>query len=268
MRIVGAQVTLDPVLEAEIDRQPYPFLFVTISGAHLYGFPSTDSDYDLRGVHILPASEVVGLRLGKDTIQVSGFRGDLEIDLVTDDVRKFFELLLKKNGSVLEQLYSPLVVRTSPAHEELKAIAQQCITRHHSYHYLGFGRTKWQEFVKEEPHHVKPLLYVYRVHLTGLHLMQTGRVEANLRHLNEVYRLPYLDDLIAHKAAEGEHAVLPEINLAFHQQEYERLHAELDEAANSSTLPEYPVGQQGLHDLLVRLRLATVRESPSSSIDI
>jgi uncharacterized protein len=33
------------------DGQPYPLLFVTISGVHLYGFPSPDSDYDLRGVH-------------------------------------------------------------------------------------------------------------------------------------------------------------------------------------------------------------------------
>ncbi|MDJ0688801.1 MAG: nucleotidyltransferase domain-containing protein [Xenococcaceae cyanobacterium MO_188.B32] len=32
-----------------INSQPYPLLFATISGAHLYGFPSPDSDYDLRG---------------------------------------------------------------------------------------------------------------------------------------------------------------------------------------------------------------------------
>jgi hypothetical protein len=44
--------------------QPYPLLFATVSGAHLYGFPSRDSDVDLRGVHVLPAAEVVGLRPG------------------------------------------------------------------------------------------------------------------------------------------------------------------------------------------------------------
>ena len=36
-------------LRAVIAEQPYPLLFVTISGAHLYGFSSADSDYDLRG---------------------------------------------------------------------------------------------------------------------------------------------------------------------------------------------------------------------------
>nr|MDQ6926913.1 nucleotidyltransferase domain-containing protein [Candidatus Eremiobacteraeota bacterium] len=38
-----------------LDRQPYPLSFVTVSGAHLYGFPSEDSDFDLRGVHVTPA---------------------------------------------------------------------------------------------------------------------------------------------------------------------------------------------------------------------
>ncbi len=37
-----------------VKSHPYPLVFATISGAHLYGFPSPDSDFDLRGVHLLP----------------------------------------------------------------------------------------------------------------------------------------------------------------------------------------------------------------------
>ena len=48
-------------LMKHIEQHPYPLLFATISGAHLYGFPSPDSDYDLRGVHLLPLKQVVGL---------------------------------------------------------------------------------------------------------------------------------------------------------------------------------------------------------------
>ena len=44
----------------------------------------------------------------------------LEVDLVTHDARKFFTLLLRKNGYVLEQLLSPLIVHSTPEHEELK----------------------------------------------------------------------------------------------------------------------------------------------------
>src|SRR5437870_8408152 len=107
---------LDARLHAEIARQRYPLLFVTISGAHLYGFPSPDSDYDLRGVHILPVREVIGLNPGIETIEFSGWREGREMDLVTHDVKKFFALLLKKNGYVLEQLYSPLVLHTTLEH--------------------------------------------------------------------------------------------------------------------------------------------------------
>lgn len=34
-------------------------LFATVSGAHLYGFPSPDSDVDLRGAFVLPVRDVV-----------------------------------------------------------------------------------------------------------------------------------------------------------------------------------------------------------------
>ena len=105
-------------LQDEVERRPYPLVFATISGAHLYGFPSPDSDFDLRGCHLLPVREVVGLDLGRETVETSAKDDSFELDLVTHDARKFFGLLLRKNGYVLEQLYSPLVVHTTPEHEE------------------------------------------------------------------------------------------------------------------------------------------------------
>src|ERR1044072_8716181 len=117
---------LDSLLHRIVAAQPHRLLFATISGAHLYGFPSPDSDYDLRGAHILPAREAVGLLPKKETIEFAGLRAGVE--LVTHDVLKFFAMLLKRNGYVLEQLYSPLIVRTTPEHEELKEIARGCIT--------------------------------------------------------------------------------------------------------------------------------------------
>jgi predicted nucleotidyltransferase len=235
--------------------QPYPLLFATISGAHLYGFPSPDSDYDLRGVHILPVREVIGLDPGRETLEVSEVRSGLELDLVTHDVKKFFLLLLKKNGYVLEQLYSPLVVHTTPEHEELKAIASGCITRHHSHHYLGFAKTQWELYEKERPRRVKPLLYTFRVLLTGIHLMRTGQVEANLVRLNDMYKLPYIPDLIRRKLAGAEQASLEETNMAFYRGEYERLRQAPEDAHETSQLPETPSSRAALDDLLVRVRV-------------
>src|ERR1700687_396745 len=203
------------LLKKQVEQHPYPLVFATISGAHLYGFPSPDSDFDLRGVHLLPLKEVVGLKIGHETIEKAGIHDGIEIDLVTHDAKKFFSLLLKKNGYVLEQVLSPLVVHTTPEHAELKEIAAQCVTRHHAHHYLGFAETQWKLFEKENPPRVKPLLYMYRVLLTGIHLMQTGVVEANLVRLNETARLPYLDELIRRKVAGAERARLRGGGLGF-----------------------------------------------------
>ena len=248
-------MTWDPRLMNAIGAHPYPLMFVTVSGAHLYGFPSRDSDYDLRGVHVLPADEVVGLRTGRETIEDSRDDRGLELDLVTHDAAKFFRLLLKRNGYVLEQLLSPLVLRTTPEHAELVALSPGCVTRHHRHHYAGFAHTQWGLLEKENPPRVKPLLYVYRVLLTGIHLMRTGRVEANLLTLNDEYRLPWIPDLVARKAEGGEQGTLSGEDLAFHRAEFERLLARLDAEHERSTLPEAPISGDALHDLLVRVRL-------------
>jgi len=242
------------LLRAEIVRHPYPLLFATVSGAHLYGFPSPDSDYDLRGAHVLPVDESIGLLPRQDTVQVEGMRGSIELDIVTHDILKFFVMLLKRNGYVLEQLYSPLIVQTNPWHDELKHIARGCITRNHSYHYLGFAQTQLTLFSKEDSPRIKPLLYVYRVLLTGIHLMRTGLVEANLVTLNDEYRLPYVAELVQQKVTGAEKSTLQMPEVDFHHGEYQRLAAELSTAASESSLPEAPNCQEMLNDLLVRVR--------------
>lgn len=239
-----------------VNNHPFPLLFATISGAHLYGFPSPDSDVDLRGVHLLPLEQVIGLKTGSETIEQSGIHEGLEIDLVTHDAKKFFELMLKKNGYVMEQVLSPLVIHTTPEHDELKAIASHCLTKHHSHHYFGFASTQWKLFKKENPSRIKPLLYIYRILLTGIHLMRTGEIEANLVRLNETFKLPYLPELIEQKVTGAEKGTLCNKDLSFHEQEYHRLRAELEKAYANSHLPDRPSGTTALHDLLCRLRLS------------
>ena len=248
-------MTNDPRLLRQVAEHPYPLLFATISGAHLYGFPSPDSDFDLRGVHLLPLKELLGLTVQHETVEKSGVRDGMEMDLVTHDAHKFFSMMLKKNGYVLEQLLSPLIVHTTPEHEELKSLAPGCITKHHAHHYLGFAESQWKLFHKADPPRVKPLLYVYRVLLTGIHLMKTGEVEANLVNLNQTAKLKFLPELIARKLEGPEKVTLNAADMEFHRTEYEWLHEELEESYRSSSLPEVPSNEKALNDLLVRIRL-------------
>ncbi|MFC9690796.1 DNA polymerase beta superfamily protein [Kribbella sp. NPDC056951] len=245
--------TLDYAELREImGEQPYPLLFATVSGAHLYGFPSRDSDVDLRGVHVLPAAEVVGLRTGPETLDRTWFENGAEVDLVTHDLAKFARLMLRRNGYVLEQVLSPLVVLSTPEHEELVALAAGCITKWHAHHYRGFAKTQWEFFGRTGE--LKPLLYTFRVLLTGIHLMRTGVVQADLRELLDGAPA-YLPDLMAAKA-EAEHGVLVGPSVERLTADVDALQAGLDEAEAASRLPESAAAEAGLHELLVRARLS------------
>ncbi len=248
--------TSDPRLQSVVAAHPYSLLFATISGAHLYGFPSTDSDFDLRGVHLLPSDKLLGLEVTDETLTHEQIIGGLEVDLVTHDARKFFRLMLKKNGYVLEQIFSPLVVHAmQPQFETLRDIARRCITRHHVHHYQGFAQNQWKLFEKDHPRRVKPLLYVYRVLLTGIHLMHVGEVEANLVTLNEgEFHLRHVEELVARKRAGAEQGILADDDIAFHEGEFHRLMGELEAAAERSQLPELPAGYADLNALLLSLR--------------
>ncbi|MGZ0148094.1 DNA polymerase beta superfamily protein [Kribbella sp. WER1] len=58
--------------------------------------------------------------------------------MVTHDLAKFARLMRRRNGYVIEQVLSPLVVRSTREHEQLVALADGCITKWHAHHYRGF----------------------------------------------------------------------------------------------------------------------------------
>ncbi|CAL9377770.1 nucleotidyltransferase domain-containing protein [Streptomyces sp. enrichment culture] len=242
-------------LSSVVAEQPDPLLFATVSGAHLYGFPSRDSDVDLRGVHLLPVDALIGLREAEETRSRMWVRDGVEMDLVTHDLRKFVRLMLRRNGYVLEQLLSPLVVHTSGLHAELAALAPDVVTVHHAHHYRGFACTQWRLFEKNDE--LKALLYTFRALLTGIHLMRSGEVVAHLPTLcGTVGEAPaYLGELVAAKA-EAEHAPAAGTDPERLRADVEALHRTLDEARAASPLPDAVTGAyDALHDLVVRARL-------------
>jgi uncharacterized protein len=247
------QLKEEQVLHTVVQRQPFPLLFASLMGSHLYGLPSFDSDLDLRGAHVLPLDRVVGLFVEQETIEGHSQLAGVDVDLVTHDIKKYFQLLLKQNPDVLEEIYSPLVHHQASYFEELREIAALCVTRQFGTSYRAYGQKLWNSF--ERQRQLKPLLYVFRVILTGIHLMESGEVEANLMRLNHRFRLPYLGDLIALKLQGSEETLLEDVDIEFYGREFRRLMRELTDARLGSDLPEEPRGKPQLHDLLIRLRL-------------
>ena len=257
-----ASALIDPTARSYslLNRSPYRLAFVTISGAHLYGFPSEDSDFDLRGMHVTPLARVLSLFPYRETWEDESEEDGFEDEIVTHDVRKYFKLLLNNNGYVLEQIFSPHVV-VEGVLPELRNIASRCITRVHYRHYLGFSDGEWKKFSLRPDKTVKRLLYAFRVLLTGIHLMRTGEVEANVERLNEMFAIPFLEELVATKRAGGEFGEIPSNHgFEFYQREFEKLARTLDDAGRRSHLRTEPEesAKGELEDLLLRLRMQSI----------
>jgi uncharacterized protein len=239
---------------AELARPHLPgALFVTVSGAHLYGFPSEDSDVDLRGSYRLPLEELVGLRKPQETCDRKLDLEGREVELVCHEIGKYLRLLARHNGYILEQIFSPLVVLGQDFLDRLRPLAQKCVTRGCHYHYRGFLHQQLKLLEKEEIKKAKTLLYAYRVVLSGVHLLQTGAVQANLPELKRHFGLPFIDELIQRKQAK-EKGGLSDLDYGWHRAELARWEQRLDEAHADSTLPEEPPREE-LHRFLLELRL-------------
>ncbi len=165
------------------------YCFVTISGAHAYGFPSQDSDLDLRGSHFPSLPEALRYSRLSDTFEESLATSAYypnEMDLVSHSLLKYIHLMIRQpNGYILEQLYSPLVVATSPMHEELKQLALLTVSKEMKYHYGCFYRNQQSLMQKKTNKEIKLVLYQLRILASASFLAKTGRVEVNLPVLNE-----------------------------------------------------------------------------------
>jgi predicted nucleotidyltransferase len=233
-------------------------VFITISGAHLYGFPSPDSDFDLRGAHLADIEKVLSLFPPRATLEPKLWVNGLEVEIVSHEIEKYLRLLMKPNGYVLEQIYSPLVVLSTLAHEELKELARGTVCSGLYQHYRGFLFSLQKLIAKEETKKVKRILYLYRVLMTGIHVLETGVLEANILKLNEHFDFENIPELIALKQLEW--SELPEEKLRACWSEIESLEAHLTRAYEASTLPENPSGLEELSAWLVRLRKKQMSE--------
>ena len=228
-------------------------LFWTVSGSHLYGFSSVDSDIDLRGAFAAPLARLVGIRPVTDTRESKDVLAGREVESVAHEAGKYLRLLAKHNGYVLEQVFSPLVAHGDDFLERLRPIAKRCVTTGCHRHYRGFLQTQRGMFEKEAVKKAKTLLYAYRVVLTGIHMLETGEVEPHLPTLNERFRLSFIPELIQRKAS-AETGVLTDLDVAFHRDELTKWEQKLDAAHAASKLSAEPPWDE-LDRFLIELRL-------------
>lgn len=210
-------------------RGPEP-LFACLGGDHLYGFAAPHSAVELRGVFVGHD--------GQDANTTWTLRDSSRMKLtwVAHGLRKFQNLLLHHDSAALEQLFSPLVALSTPAHAELRELAQACIARATVRHYQGTARSRRKRLA--QPNATLPhLLHAYRALFTGIHLMRSGRVESHIETLNDIFGLQPVRALVAQERASQCTLYLDSATLAAHERALDGLEQTLHEVPHHSPLP-------------------------------
>lgn len=150
-------------------------LLLTVeSGSRAWGFPSPDSDYDVRFIYVRPRDWYLSLTPGCDVIEAPIVD---DIDLSGWDIRKALGLLLKSNAVVSEWIESPIRYRADDKIvSDLATLADSVIdARSMAYHYASLGRNaadRWLDGDGAVP--VKTYFYALRPALAIRWLRREG----------------------------------------------------------------------------------------------
>ena len=224
---------------------------VYLSGAHAYGFPSPDSDLDLKAIHIAPTRALLGFEPPVLTFDRAEIIEEVEIDYTSNELASVLAGILQGNGNFLERVLGRSTFTTSPLLEALRPLAQESLSRRVHRHYRGFASNQLR-LLERDPT-VKKVLYVLRTALTGTHLLLTAEVEADLTRLLDRYGLVEAHDLVIAKRAGERTAADPALLDVWRPRLVAALKT-LDEALAATVLPEEPPNAEALEAWLVEAR--------------
>lgn len=172
-------------------------LVIYLSGAHAYGFPSPDSDLDLKCVHIAPTADIVGLAPVADPPDRIDIVDGVELDYGSNELSPVLRGILKGNGNYLERLLGDLVLGgDATLLAEARAVVRPVLCRRVGRHYTGFANSQLEAFDASPT--AKRALYVLRTTATGRHLLAHGEVITDVARLR-AFIPPEIDELLAIK---------------------------------------------------------------------
>ncbi|MEQ8823046.1 MAG: nucleotidyltransferase domain-containing protein [Filomicrobium sp.] len=138
-------------------------LFAVESGSRAWGFPSPDSDYDVRFVYAHPLEWYLQIDEGRDVIE----RGIDEhlVDLAGWDIRKALRLLRKSNAALYEWTRSPIIYRDEgTARSMIQSLFEASANRKSlCHHYSHTADGQWRRAIAgREQVKLKKYFYVVR----------------------------------------------------------------------------------------------------------
>jgi len=201
LRMTGDETEMFPSIEeririiAKVKRklnveQNGKLIYLTVSGSHLYGFPSKDSDVDYRGAFLTGTENLLGLlRKPEETVRIKP-------DIVLNELRKELQLALASNCNVIERINAKPIYRV-PEFTEMRRLVNNALSKDGLYRsYRGMASFNYKKFILGGRATYKKYLYVFRGLMAGIYALETGKIQPNLVELNKRFRIKPVDQLI------------------------------------------------------------------------
>lgn len=150
-------------------------LFACESGSRGWGFPSPDSDYDVRFIYVRSQKYYLSVAERKHDIH---FPITDELDVYGWDIRKVLQLVRKSNTTPFEWLQSPVVYKEQEGFKD--ALFNLCrhyfSRRSNIHHYLGIAKGSMESMAADGEIRIKKLFYVLRPLLAAKWCMEKNSI--------------------------------------------------------------------------------------------
>lgn len=190
-------------------------IYACESGSRAWGFPSKDSDYDVRFVYVRPIDWYLSIFDKRDVIERP--ISDL-LDINGWDISKALQLLRKSNPPLYEWIQSPIVYNEDPVIiEQVRNLAKNSFNpKSCLHHYLHMAKGNFSEYLQGDYVRAKKYFYVLRPILAGRwieanHTMPPTEFEKLLNLIHDEQLLSVITDLLNRKKAGDELDSAPKI---------------------------------------------------------
>jgi len=151
---------IDQILRAIAQKKKIKILYACETGSRAWGFPSPNSDYDIRFIYMHERDWYLSLSQRKDTIEVM----DGELDITGWDLRKSLTLLKKSNAALIERFQSPIIYYAEPG---LKEDLKKLIGDYYSpiavfFHHYSLANKFWEDIKDKDEFKLKSFFYLIR----------------------------------------------------------------------------------------------------------
>ena len=190
-------------------------LYAVESGSRVWGFESTDSDYDVRFIYLHNKNWYLNILPKRDVLEYPIVD---EFDYSGWDLRKALFLLNKSNPVLFEWLRSPIIYRNDDyfcnAMEKLSKAYFSPISS--TYHYLSMAKGNYKEYLKTDEIKIKKYFYVLRPIMACMWIERYNDVppmefEKLLAQIQEVELCEKINELLVRKKAGVELGIEPRI---------------------------------------------------------